>query len=100
MTKKNDMTPKENPEGFLAVLALIGAIIGLGKLLADDTPFSWRVALGRAVVSGGLGASAGILLTAFPDASPVLLYGTAAALASLGTSALEIAFTKHFKQKE
>jgi len=83
------MDPKHSPEGFLALLALIGACIGIGKLLQEDTPFSWRVAVGRSVVSGGLGASAGLILTAFPDASPVLMYGTAAALASLGTSGVE-----------
>lgn len=80
---------KSNPEGFFSVLAGIGALVGLGHLLKEDTPFTMKVAFGRALVSGGLGAAAGMILTLFPEAPAVLLYGTAAALASLGTSGLE-----------
>jgi hypothetical protein len=93
------MNWRESPEGFLAFLAAIGAAIGLGKLLVEDKPFTLRIAVGRALVSGGLGASAGLVLAAYPDASPVLMYGLAAALASMGTSLLELAVVR-FVAKE
>jgi hypothetical protein len=92
------MDPKSSPEGFLALLAAIGAVIGMGKLLVENKPFSMRLSIGRALVSGGLGASAGLILTAFPDASPVLLYGTAAGLASMGTSAIEVVLSKWIRK--
>lgn len=83
------MDLKNNPEGIFAFLAGIGAVIGIGRLLAEDGPVTFRIAAGRALVSGGLGASAGVIFSLFPDANPVLLYGTAAGLASLGTSGVE-----------
>lgn len=81
--------PKDSPEGFLAVLAAIGAAIGLGKLLASDERISTRLVVGRAVVTGGIAAAAGAVTLLFPDASIVVHYGVAAAMASLGTSGLE-----------
>lgn len=90
------MTPNENPEGFLAILAGIGAAVGLGKLMAADDPITARLFIGRALVSAGLGAAAGAVIYLVPDAHPVLLYGAAAGLASMGTSTLEFILKKRF----
>jgi hypothetical protein len=79
----------DNPEGFVASLALIGAAIGLGKLLNSADPITARVVIGRAIVNAGIGAAAGTVMLFVPDAHPVLLYGAAAGLASVGTSTLE-----------
>lgn len=74
----------------LATAWALGAVIGLGQLLSDNKQHvSARLAVGRALVSGGLGASAPVALFFFPEADPMMLYGLACALASLGTSALE-----------
>lgn len=81
--------PKNHPEGFLAVLALIGAAIGLGRLLGSDDPITLRIAVGRAITSAGIGAAAGATTLLVPAADPIVMYGVAAALSSLGTSALE-----------
>lgn len=83
------MNPQEHPLTFVGILAAIGAAIGLGKLLASDEKLTPRIAIGRAVVTGGIGAAAGAGTLLFPTADPVVLYGLAAALASLGTSGLE-----------
>lgn len=83
------MTPQDNPEGFLAILAGIGAAIGIGKLMAADEPITVRLFLGRAIASAGIGAAAGSIIYLVPNANPVLLYGAAAGLASMGTSTLE-----------
>lgn len=100
MSKKIKMTPRDNPEALFGLLAVIGAIIGLGKLLAEDRPITRKVVLGRMIVSAGLGGSAGAIMSAFPDADPVLLYGAAAAMASLGTSAIEILLSRMMKKDE
>lgn len=70
-------------------LWLLGAAIGLGQLLASDAPLSWRTLIGRAMVSGGLGTAAGLVLLAFDSVPMVALFGAAAAIASIGTSAIE-----------
>jgi hypothetical protein len=76
-------------DGHSAWVWVVGAIIGLGQLLLADDALTARRVLGRAFVSGGLGASASLLLVWYPDATPAALMGLAAALASLGTSGLE-----------
>ena len=92
------INPKESPELFLAVLGAIGAAIGLGKLLSSDTPITARVAVGRAVTTAGIGMAAGAVTLMVPAADPLVMYGAAAGLASLGTSALEAALAKWTKQ--
>lgn len=88
------MNPHHSPEGFVATLAAIGAVIGLGKLLNSSDKLTIRVILGRSIVNAGIGAAAGAVMLFAPDANPVLLYGTAAGLASLGTSTLEYILRK------
>lgn len=88
------MNIHDNPEGFLAILAGIGAAIGIGKLMAADEPITVRLVIGRALTSAGIGAAAGAIIYIVPNAHPVLLYGVAAALASLGTSTLEYIIKK------
>ena len=88
------MDIKTQPEAFIGALAGIGCLVGLGQLLASDAPLSIRIACGRALISAGLGAAAGIALGIFPDASPVMMYGIAAALSSLGASTVERLFMR------
>lgn len=88
------ITPQNNPEGFVSILAAIGAAIGLGKLLNSSEPISPRVVVGRALVSAGIGAAAGAGTLLFPNADPLVLYGLAAGTASLGTSGLELALKR------
>lgn len=70
-------------------LAIVGAMIGMGQLLASTEVLTWRIIIGRALSSAGLGVTAGAILLWYPGIHPVALAGIAALLASLGTSALE-----------
>lgn len=83
------MNPQTQPEGFIAALAGIGAFIGIGQVLVANDPITLRLLIGRAIASAGIGAAAGAVTLFAPDANPVLLYGAAAGLASVGTSTLE-----------
>jgi hypothetical protein len=74
---------------MLAYLAGLGVIIGLGKLLASNEKFTWRLAIGRAIVSAGLSIAAGSILTFIPGVSQIALLGLAAASAVLGEQFLE-----------
>jgi hypothetical protein len=88
------ISPKDHPEGFFVLLAAIGAAIGLGKLLNSDEKVTPRLVVGRAIVTGGLGAVAGAGSILFPTADPIVFYGLAATLSSLGTSGLEMLVKK------
>lgn len=94
------MNLNQHPEGFVATLAAIGAAIGIGKLMAADDPITARLLIGRAITSAGIGAAAGGVMLFAPDAHPVLLYGAAAGLASVGTSTLEYILKTRFGGKE
>lgn len=75
-------------------LAMVGALVGIGTLLASTERLTWRVVIGRAISSGALGMSAAALLSFMPTLPFAAQLGLAAVLASLGTSALERLFQR------
>lgn len=82
----------------LFVLALVGAVIGLGELLAKQDKFSWRIAFGRCITSAGLGASTAGALAWMPGLPLVAQCGLAAAMASLGTSGLTLLLQRFYSK--
>jgi hypothetical protein len=83
------MTDQFSFRQFLAVLVGMGVIIGLGKLLASDEKFTWRLAIGRAIVSAGLSVAAGAIIAFIPGLSQMAILGLAAASAVLGEQFIE-----------
>lgn len=84
---------------LMAWLGGIGAAVGLGQLLTSDQPLSWRWVIGRALASGGLGASAAAVVIVVPGLSFVAQCGLAAALASIGVSGVDRVFSGIFRAK-
>lgn len=80
-------------------LMTIGVIAGLGQLLASKEKLTFRVVLGRILSSAALGSASSLLLIAFPSIPWEAQLGAAAALASLGTSALELMFQRIITKK-
>lgn len=70
-------------------LVLVGAAIGIGKLLASDEKLTVRIVLGRSIVSAGLALAAAGVLAWVPGLSITAQMGIAAGLSSLGTSTIE-----------
>ena len=70
-------------------LALMGAGIGLGQLLASKDTLTVRLVIGRAVSSGALGMAAAAVISVMPEIPFAAQMGLAAVSASLGTSFLE-----------
>lgn len=70
-------------------LALMGAGIGLGQLLASKETLTTRLIVGRAISSGALGMAAAAALSFLPELPFAAQMGLAATFASLGTSVLE-----------
>jgi len=79
---------------FFSAAGVMGALIGLGQLLNAREVLTWRVVLGRAMVSAGLAATAPVILIWFPQLPQTAEFAIAALLASLGTSGLQILVTK------
>ena len=77
-----------------ALLAGAGIAVGIGQLLHSKEPLRWRIVVGRAMSSGGLGMAAAAALSWAPDLPFAAQLGIAAALASLGTSGLERIFSR------
>jgi len=73
----------------LLTLFIVGAVIGLGKLLVGGERISIRLMLGRMIIGAALSASAGAVLIMFHDLTPTALVGVASAIGILGQSALE-----------
>jgi hypothetical protein len=84
---------------LIALIAGIGAILGIGQLLASTDRVTLRLAIGRAIVSGGLGLTAGSLLLLMPEIPLVALVGVSCVVVSLGTSALETLFQRIVAKK-
>jgi len=77
-----------------SLLACAGVAAGIGQLLHSREPLRWRIVVGRAMSSGGLGMAAAAALSWAPDLPFAAQLGLAAALASLGTSGLERIFSR------
>ncbi|SKB50801.1 hypothetical protein [Luteibacter sp. 22Crub2.1] len=84
-----------NPETKLALsLASIGAVVGIGKLLASTEKITVRIVAARAIISGALGLCAAAASLMFPNISTNATIGVACVLSSLGSSAVESVFQK------
>lgn len=73
----------------IGLLVVTGIILSFGQMLLSKEELTVRIAIGRAIVSGGLGAAAGAFLALFPELPQTALVGIACVLVSLGTSSLE-----------
>ena len=79
----------KQPENLLATLATVGAVIGLGQLLASSEELKLRRVMGRCIASAALGACAPLILVFSPEASMPVVFALGCALVSLGVSGLE-----------
>lgn len=83
--------PNEIDSSFFSWATIIGALIGFGRLLDSGEKISFRAVLGRAIVSSALAAMAPVILIWLPSIPRTAEFALAAALASLGTSGLQLA---------
>lgn len=79
---------QEHEKGLMA-LVVVGAAIGLGKLLVSQEQITMRLAVGRSILGGATSAVAGVVLTHFPDMPLPALVGVGAAIGILGAQYLE-----------
>lgn len=88
---------QDHERSFLTLL-LVGAAIGIGKLLVSDEQITTRLIVGRALLGSAASLMAGIALLQVPDISPLALLGIGSALGIVGAQYLE-AFLKKRAEK-
>jgi hypothetical protein len=85
---------------FGFIVAAIGAAIGIAKLLLSPEVLTWRLIVGRAIVTAALAMAAFIGLVWMPaDTDPVVIVGVACVLASIGEQGLEKVLNKYLGSK-
>jgi hypothetical protein len=76
-----------------------GAAIGVGQALLSKEQLSWRMLIGKALCSGGLGLAAAALGFFQPDISFGVQVGAACALSTMGADIFERFATKYVGEK-
>ncbi|GAM51540.1 phage holin family 2 [bacterium endosymbiont of Mortierella elongata FMR23-6] len=76
---------------MLAILATMGAVLGIGKLLDGGEKITARLIIGRMIVGAGLSVAASSVLTLLPELPAIAITGLGAAFGILGQSYLELA---------
>lgn len=79
----------QDHEKSLLALVIMGALIGMGKLLASDERLTLRLILGRTMLGSATCMIAGAGLIQFPDLPPLALYGIGSALGIAGSQGIE-----------
>ncbi|OAT26541.1 phage holin [Buttiauxella ferragutiae ATCC 51602] len=81
---------------LLTKLLLIGAFIGLGKLMASNEPITLRILVGRVILGSAVAPIAGIVLLKFKDMPELVVIGIACGLGILGSALIEELFKRWF----
>ncbi|EMF5054314.1 TPA: holin [Serratia marcescens] len=88
-----------NGESTFLKLLLLGAVIGLGKVLVDDARLTLRLVLGRMVLGSAVSLIAGLILIRFPDIDELALVAAASALGILGHTVIESMLKRYVESK-
>lgn len=76
-------------------LAIIGALIALGKLLQSMHPLSWRLVIGRMITGSAVSTVAGLALIHIPNVPFAAVMALGSALGIVGAEFIE-AWMKKF----
>ena len=85
----------QEPTKTVIYLAIIGALIALGKLLQSMRPLSWRMVIGRMITGSAVSTIAGVVLIHIPDMPFPAVMAIGSALGVLGAEFIE-AWMKKF----
>ncbi len=79
-------------------LAIMGAVIGVAKLLVSSEELTFRVIVGRAILGSATSIVAGLVLIQFPSIPPLALLAVGSGLGILGQQYIEKALRKKAAQ--
>ncbi|MEX9891301.1 phage holin family protein [Providencia rettgeri] len=80
---------EEHEKTFLTI-AVLGALIGIGKMLTGEEPITIKLFIGRVILGSATSVAAGAILIWIPDLSPLAVTGFASAMGIAGYQAVEM----------
>ncbi|RQR81459.1 MULTISPECIES: phage holin family protein [unclassified Burkholderia] len=80
---------QEHEKTFMELI-ILGALIGIAKLLVSSEQLTFRVVAGRALLGSATSMVAGVALLQIPDLPPLALLGIGSALGIVGSQYIEI----------
>ncbi|KVL84190.1 holin [Burkholderia stagnalis] len=80
---------QEHEKTFLELI-IMGALIGVAKLLVSSEQLTFRVIVGRALLGSATSMVAGVVLLQIPELPPLALLGIGSALGIVGSQYIEI----------
>lgn len=87
-------------EQILLMLAAIGAVLAVGKVLAGGEKITLRLMIGRVIIGAGLSVAAAAALAMWPDLSEVALIGIGSTFGILGQAFLEAIVRRWLDQRD
>lgn len=87
---------QEHEKTFLELI-IIGALIGIAKLLVSSEALTFRLVLGRTVLGSATSMVAGVALVQIPDLDPLALIGLGSALGIVGSQYIELLLRRRSK---
>ncbi|WP_392551235.1 holin [Orbus wheelerorum] len=84
---------------LIVKVALIGALVAVGKLLAGSEPLSIRKVIGRTILGSASSMVAFSILIHKPDLSELAIVGLSSLLGILGHSVIEYLAIKYLDKK-
>lgn len=85
-------------ETYILYLVLVGVIVSIGKSLIKEEMDSFRIIVGKAIVTAAMSLMAGGLLLFYSTLSPLAILGVASAFATFGVEG-SIKLIKDFTRK-
>ncbi|WP_321810058.1 holin [Burkholderia sp. BCC1985] len=87
---------QEHEKTFLELI-IMGALIGIAKLLVSSEQLTFRVIVGRALLGSATSMVAGVALLQIPHLDPLALLGIGSALGIVGSQYIEILLRRKAK---
>ncbi|HDR9028758.1 TPA: phage holin family protein [Burkholderia vietnamiensis] len=87
---------QEHEKTFMELI-ILGALIGIAKLLVSSEQLTFRVVAGRALLGSATSMVAGVALLQIPDLPPLALLGIGSALGIVGSQYIEILLRRKAK---
>ncbi|SMG00322.1 phage holin family protein [Burkholderia singularis] len=84
-------------EKTILELIVMGALIGIAKVLVGHEQLTFRLVIGRAMLGSATSMVAGIALLQIPDLPPIALLGIGSALGIIGSQYLEVLLRRKAK---
>lgn len=84
---------------LLTKLLIIGAFIGVGKLMVSNEPITLRILLGRVILGSAVAPLAGVVLLKYEELPELAVIGIACGLGILGSALIEELFKRWFEAR-